>query len=116
MTDRPRYITAEGFARIRAEYEELFSVERPKLVETISWAAANGDRSENADYQYGRRRLREVDRLGHPAEFVTAADFGRHSQVAVAKRAQRTGDTGELATGEAGDGDGDQQRQNQSCH
>jgi transcription elongation factor GreB len=46
---KPRYITAEGFARIRAEYQELFSIERPQLVVTISWAAANGDRSENGD-------------------------------------------------------------------
>ena len=58
----PRYITPQGFARIRAEYDELFGVERPKLVETISWAAANGDRSENGDYIYGRKRLRELDR------------------------------------------------------
>ena len=41
----PRYITAAGFAKLRAEYEDLFAAERPKLVETISWAAANGDRS-----------------------------------------------------------------------
>jgi transcription elongation factor GreB len=47
---------------LREEYEALFAGERPKLLETIAWAAANGDRSENADYQYGRRRLREVDR------------------------------------------------------
>jgi len=63
MADRPpRFITPEGFARIRAEYEELFGIERPKLVETIAWAASNGDRSENGDYIYGRKRLREVDR------------------------------------------------------
>lgn len=63
MADRPpRFITQEGFARIRAEYEELFGIERPKLVETIAWAASNGDRSENGDYIYGRKRLREVDR------------------------------------------------------
>ena len=62
MSDRPRFITAEGFARIRAEYEQLFGTERPKLVETISWAAGNGDRSENGDYIYGRKRLREIDR------------------------------------------------------
>src|SRR5436190_17637107 len=63
MSDRPsRYITPQGFARIRAEYEELFSTERPKLVETIAWAAGNGDRSENGDYIYGRKRLREIDR------------------------------------------------------
>src|SRR5690349_25027910 len=62
MNGPPRFITAEGFARIRAEYEALFAVERPKLVETIAWAAANGDRSENGDYIYGRKRLREIDR------------------------------------------------------
>jgi transcription elongation factor GreB len=58
----PRFITPEGFARIRAEYDQLFGVERPKLVEVISWAAGNGDRSENGDYIYGRKRLREIDR------------------------------------------------------
>ena len=62
MSERPNYITPEGYRRLREEYEALFSVERPKLLETIAWAAANGDRSENADYQYGRRRLREIDR------------------------------------------------------
>ena len=49
----PRFITPTGFAAIRAEYEQLFGTERPKLVETISWAAGNGDRSENADYIMG---------------------------------------------------------------
>jgi transcription elongation factor GreB len=58
----PRFITPAGLARIRAEYEQLFGTERPKLVETISWAAGNGDRSENGDYIYGRKRLREIDR------------------------------------------------------
>jgi transcription elongation factor GreB len=63
VADRPpRFITPEGFARIRAEYEELFGTERPKLVDTIAWAAGNGDRSENGDYIYGRKRLREIDR------------------------------------------------------
>ena len=62
MAERPNYITPEGYRRLREDYEALYGGERPKLLETISWAAANGDRSENADYQYGRRRLREVDR------------------------------------------------------
>ena len=62
MGERVNYITPEGYRRLREEYEALFGGERPKLLETIAWAAANGDRSENADYQYGRRRLREVDR------------------------------------------------------
>ena len=70
----PRFITPDGFARIRAEYQELFGIERPKLVETIAWAAANGDRSENGDYIYGRKRLRELDRrLSHLSRIMTAA-------------------------------------------
>ena len=75
MADRPpRFITPEGFARIRAEYEELFGIERPKLVETIAWAAANGDRSENGDYIYGRNRLREIDRrLGYLSKAMKQA-------------------------------------------
>jgi transcription elongation factor GreB len=74
MADSPRFITPEGFARIRGEYEELFATERPKLVETISWAAANGDRSENGDYIYGRKKLREIDRrLSHLARIMKAA-------------------------------------------
>jgi transcription elongation factor GreB len=74
MTDRPRFITPEGFARIRAEYEQLFGEERPKLVETISWAAGNGDRSENGDYIYGRKRLREIDRrLGYLSKVMKNA-------------------------------------------
>ncbi|HYJ82347.1 MAG TPA: transcription elongation factor GreB [Allosphingosinicella sp.] len=62
MTDRPNYITPSGYRRLREEYEALFALERPKLVETIAWAAGNGDRSENGDYIYGRKRLREIDR------------------------------------------------------
>lgn len=55
------YITPAGFEKLRQEYTELLNVERPKLVETIAWAASNGDRSENADYIYGKRRLRQID-------------------------------------------------------
>lgn len=63
MADGPlRFITPQGFARIRAEYEQLFGEERPRIVETVSWAASLGDRSENADYHYGKKRLREIDR------------------------------------------------------
>jgi len=70
----PRFITPQGFARIRKEYDELFDTERPKLVETIAWAAANGDRSENGDYIYGRKRLRELDRrLSHLSRIMRAA-------------------------------------------
>lgn len=72
--DRPNYITPAGYAALKAEYDALFATERPKLVETISWAAGNGDRSENGDYIYGRKRLREVDRrLGWLAKRMKAA-------------------------------------------
>ena len=72
--DRPNYITPAGFAALRAEYDRLFGDERPKLVETISWAAGNGDRSENGDYIYGRKRLREIDRtLGRLSAKMKAA-------------------------------------------
>lgn len=72
--DRPNYITPAGFAALRAEYDRLFADERPKLVETISWAAGNGDRSENGDYIYGRKRLREIDRtLGRLSAKMKAA-------------------------------------------
>ena len=56
------YITPAGYARLRNELQQLFDKERPELVKVIAWAASNGDRSENADYIYGKRRLREIDR------------------------------------------------------
>lgn len=56
------YITPEGYRRLKAEYMELLDVERPALVQTVHWAASNGDRSENGDYIYGKKRLREIDR------------------------------------------------------
>ena len=56
------YITPAGYARLRAELIALIDDERPKMVETVSWAAKNGDRSENGDYLYGKKRLREIDR------------------------------------------------------
>lgn len=56
------YMTPAGYAQLDSEFNQLWKVERPKLVETISWAASNGDRSENGDYIYGKKRLREVDR------------------------------------------------------
>ena len=74
MEQRPNYITPAGYAVLRAEYEQLFGTERPALVETIAWAAGNGDRSENGDYIYGRKRLREIDRrLGWLSKRMTAA-------------------------------------------
>jgi len=72
--DRPNYITPAGYAVLKAEYDALLGDERPKLVEVISWAAGNGDRSENGDYIYGRKRLREIDRrLGWLSKRMKAA-------------------------------------------
>jgi transcription elongation factor GreB len=56
------YITPAGHARLRDELEELVKRERPRIVDVVAWAASNGDRSENGDYIYGKRRLREIDR------------------------------------------------------
>ena len=56
------YMTRRGYDSLRAELDQLVKVERPKMVETVAWAASNGDRSENGDYIYGKKRLREIDR------------------------------------------------------
>jgi transcription elongation factor GreB len=56
------YITPAGFARMKAELRQLVEIERPEVVRTVAWAASNGDRSENGDYLYGKKRLREIDR------------------------------------------------------
>jgi len=74
VTDRPNYISAAGYAALQAEYHALFAGERPRLVEVVSWAAGNGDRSENGDYLYGKKRLREIDRrLGWLSRRMKAA-------------------------------------------
>ena len=56
------YITPAGYQRLKDELDQLWKIERPALVQTITWAASNGDRSENGDYIYGKKRLREIDR------------------------------------------------------
>ena len=56
------YITPNGYRKLKEELDQLWKVERPVLVKTITWAASNGDRSENGDYIYGKKRLREIDR------------------------------------------------------
>lgn len=74
-------ISPAGFATLRERYQHLFSDERPKLVEVISWAAGNGDRSENGDYIYGRKKLREIDReLSHLARRMKAVTIVDPSQ------------------------------------
>ncbi len=67
-------ITPAGLAALRARYDHLLGTERPAIVEVVSWAAGNGDRSENGDYIYGRKRMREIDReLSHLARRMKAA-------------------------------------------
>ncbi|MDW5442633.1 transcription elongation factor GreB [Polaromonas sp. SM01] len=61
-TGGKNYITPQGYARLKAELLDLIDNERPKMVEIVHWAASNGDRSENGDYHYGKKRLREIDR------------------------------------------------------
>ena len=84
----PFYMTPAGHAALQAELHELWHVERPKVTEIVSWAASLGDRSENADYQYGKRRLRQIDsrvrflrRRLDRAEVVDARDQKRRDQV-----------------------------------
>jgi transcription elongation factor GreB len=59
------YMTPQGYARLKSELFRLLDVERPELVKVVAWAASNGDRSENGDYLYGKKRLREIDRRIH---------------------------------------------------
>ena len=67
-------ITPAGYAALRARYDHLLGTERPRITEIVSWAAGNGDRSENGDYLYGRKRMREIDReLAHLARRMKAA-------------------------------------------
>jgi transcription elongation factor GreB len=76
------YITPQGYARLRAELLQLIDDERPKVVEVVHWAAGNGDRSENGDYIYGKKRLREIDRrirfLTQRLELAEVTDPGVH--------------------------------------
>lgn len=76
------YITPAGYARLRAELLDLIDNERPKVVEVVHWAASNGDRSENGDYLYGKKRLREIDRrirfLTKRLEIAEVADPALH--------------------------------------
>jgi transcription elongation factor GreB len=75
------YITPEGLRRLQDEFAQLQKIERPKTVETVAWAAGNGDRSENGDYIYGKRRLREIDRrmrfLRKRMEIAEVVDLAR---------------------------------------
>ena len=73
-TAKTNPITPAGYNALKARYDRLLGVERPESVEIVSWAAGNGDRSENGDYLYGRKRMREIDReLAHLARRMKAA-------------------------------------------
>jgi transcription elongation factor GreB len=78
------YITPAGYARLQAELKHLLDVERPETVSVVHWAALNGDRSENGDYIYGKKRLREIDRrirfLIKRLEIAEVVDFGGQEQ------------------------------------
>ena len=76
MTDRKNYITKQGYQRLKDELDFLVKVDRPKVVADVSWAASNGDRSENGDYIYGKKRLRQIDAR---AKFL----FGRIDEAVV---------------------------------
>ena len=74
MQGKSNPVTPAGYAAMRARYDHLLGTERPANVEIVSWAAGNGDRSENGDYLYGRKRMREIDReLAHLARRMKAA-------------------------------------------
>jgi transcription elongation factor GreB len=85
------YMTPQGYARLKAELTHLLDAERPELVKVIAWAASNGDRSENGDYIYGKKRLREIDRRIH---FLTK----RLDNAVVVNPAER-GDTDQIFFG-----------------
>lgn len=79
--DEKNYITPEGFAALQAEFHQLYKVERPEVVRTVAWAAGNGDRSENGDYIYGKRRLRQIDsRCRHLMKRMDLAEIVDSSQ------------------------------------
>lgn len=75
MAEYKNYITPEGYAAMEKEFQHLIKTERPELVKVISWAASNGDRSENGDYIYGKRRLRQIDsRIRHLTKRMDSAE------------------------------------------
>ena len=88
QNDIKNYITPYGYARLRNELSRLLDVDRPELVKVVAWAASNGDRSENGDYLYGKKRLREIDRRIHHltsrldiAQVVDPASRGASDQI-----------------------------------
>lgn len=99
------YMTKKGYERLRAELVHLMNVERPEVVQVVSWAASNGDRSENGDYLYGKKRLREIDRRIRfltkrleIAHVVDPAEQASLDQVFFGATVSFSDDAGELTT------------------
>ena len=105
------YITPEGYARLKDEYHQLFNVRRPEVVRALSAAAAEGDRSENAEYIYRKKELREIDRLAHRPEVMHLGAVGRvvvddheHVRAQAAERLELGEGEQRAAVAEGGDG------------
>lgn len=103
--EEKNYITRRGYEAMQAELAHLMKVERPAVVQTVSWAASNGDRSENGDYIYGKRRLREIDRRLRfltkrleTSHVVDIADQATHDQVFFGATVQYIDGQGDLIT------------------
>lgn len=101
----PNYITPRGFEALQIELRDLVQVERPKVVDIVAWAASNGDRSENGDYLYGKKRLREIDRrIRHLNKRIEAAQVvdphrqTNHAQVFFGARVTYADSRGEART------------------
>ena len=105
LGDTRNYITSSGYAGLRDELLQLMDIERPKTVETVHWAAKNGDRSENGDYLYGKKRLREIDRRirfltsrMEAAEIVNASVHAGNEQIFFGATVRYVDDQGAEAT------------------
>lgn len=105
VTPPKNYITRRGYDALRAELVHLMNVERPEVVQIVSWAASNGDRSENGDYLYGKKRLREIDRRIRfltkrleIAHVVNTAELAHGDQIFFGATVTYSDPTGELVT------------------
>jgi len=100
MAEQKNYITPEGYAALEKEFQYLIKVDRPEVVRVVSWAAGNGDRSENGDYIYGKKRLRQIDGriVGQDELDPTQGYISWVSPMAKALLAKNLGDTIRVVT------------------